>query len=502
MDREKNAREFFSPLALLRKISFITILNVNMAELVRWIEAGDSALIFQGLDIELQVLKEQRDKQLLLFLLIASSAVVYNENKEPHRYNIFTDLLEVYRTNVTEFDAKPWFTEILEFFRSYNIPLIYTLGNISYLQVALELARRDDIQAYTLFSILNKVLPNQPVDMYIQVYNYALELESHRYTESFEPLLRQQILERMEAIEKPDYVLDKFLPEVEEDVTIIGTTSNPLLLSSAVNYLGLGMNREQAAEKVQNYLDSYPDAPPLTENIMKIVGRYQLTYDEELFRRYGPVNTLVNDRLDIDHKCSNYGGCRMFLCTCFEGNKYLDFEACEPDWFHQVCQWDMKIIPSRAWAWRIPLPIGGWKGCYCSVECALNDCSTVVEPYMGEDNTNLTPEQVEDRYATLTLVTRSSLNVIKSEMKRLGVYDRKEEFVEPEPVLKRHPVYKSGEDESGLSLPPDVENESLRSQIYTGYTTLLSSARAGENATEREAKLNDLTVTDYLERGY
>jgi len=469
-----------------------------MSLLVKWIWECNENILIQGLNIQLQLLKEQKDKKELMLTLIGASAKAWSQNKTTDQYRIFTDLLEVYRTNVAEFDRLPWFTEILEYSHTIDVPLVYSLAYIDYLQVALELVSRDDIKAYNLMSRLNKVLPDQPIDMYYQVYNYGLELQSHRYTESFEPLLRQQIIDRVEPIEKPSYVLDEFLPETEYEPELEGVVINPYLLSSASEILGLGMSREQAAEMVENYQNSNPLDTSLTKNISKIVSRYKLSSDEELFKRYGPVNTLVSDRLDMDHKCSDYGGCRMFLCTCMEGNKYLDYEDCDSDWFYHMCQWDMKFIPSRSWAWRIPLPIGGWRGCYCSEECARNAASTVVEPIMGVQHNNLTEEEVENIYASLTLVIHNGINAMARDLKRIGVYDRKEVLGKIDTV-HRETVYHSGHDESGLSLPPDIENEYLWSQIYPGRTTLLSSSRDGEDVTERSSKLNDLHATDYLD---
>lgn len=109
--------------------------------------------------------------------------------------------------------------------------------------------------------------------------------------------------------------------------------------------------------------------------------RLKLAEDEELSRRLGPANPAARSFLDdsnesLDIVCRAYGGCRMLLCNCLS-NQDPDEEG-ETDWFTGHCQQCLKKISHRSHALREPRIHGGWLGCYCSLQCALE--------YIEDDN--------------------------------------------------------------------------------------------------------------------
>jgi len=141
--------------------------------------------------------------------------------------------------------------------------------------------------------------------------------------------------------------------------------------------------------------------------------------DTELFRVLGPVNLITGDRLEGDDVCCRWGGCRMLTCNSFERNDTragLSFHADGPDldpgdevdfdadWFMlRSCHECTRRIRSRAHALRIPLPYGGWLGCYCSREC--------VRSAMGAMD-------------ILNRVTETTLRTVIEQMETVGILDR------------------------------------------------------------------------------
>lgn len=129
-----------------------------------------------------------------------------------------------------------------------------------------------------------------------------------------------------------------------------------------------------------------------------MLGRYLLAAEMALLQkedafltsRLGPVNTLYDACFEIPEptlrgrgvefanecdKCAAYGGCRLFICTCFEGDALDDEEEADAPsgWFTGACELCGDEIAQQYDAHRVPLSHGGWKGCFCSEECMQLD---------------------------------------------------------------------------------------------------------------------------------
>lgn len=131
------------------------------------------------------------------------------------------------------------------------------------------------------------------------------------------------------------------------------------------------------AKKIIKYtyaLSSYDDK-------MQMLGQKITNHidDLEIFRSFGPVNTQSKYRSDEEICCLNYGGCRMFLCNDFSDYDAMDnnddYKSCNDDWYTGLCTSCELHIPHKKWSLRLPLLCGGWKGCYCSKECLMNDAN-------------------------------------------------------------------------------------------------------------------------------
>lgn len=99
-------------------------------------------------------------------------------------------------------------------------------------------------------------------------------------------------------------------------------------------------------------------------------ARDDLAGDRDLFRLLGPVNTIPGtDLTRNDHVCSRYGGCRMLTCIDYEAADDEDDVPYYTDWFRGNCDRCHQKIANRSHSIRFPMPLGGWRGCYCSLVC-------------------------------------------------------------------------------------------------------------------------------------
>lgn len=79
-------------------------------------------------------------------------------------------------------------------------------------------------------------------------------------------------------------------------------------------------------------------------------------------RLFGPVNAMI----DLECSTGRKGGCRMLTCCCYEKNP----SECEPyDWFDGSCDNCYRKIRHYSHCVRFPVNGGGFKGCFCSIEC-------------------------------------------------------------------------------------------------------------------------------------
>lgn len=165
----------------------------------------------------------------------------------------------------------------------------------------------------------------------------------------------------------------------------------------------------------------------------KIINRSEKNFAESALRQdkrliaiLGPCHPLTGSYdLNTSSKdiCLRYGGCRML--TCYENENVArdrlqdeydsEDEAgvlipdvvekerfAELEWFDGKCQHlpCSKKIRAKHHALRMPLETGGWRGCYCSFDCIVDDI-------------------IGDNIVRLDLVGR-----MREQIEDVGIYDR------------------------------------------------------------------------------
>jgi hypothetical protein len=343
-------------------------------------------------------------------------------------------IIKEYQDFFEQYDELPWYVRILDLtiteISDEILYKIYIMTNTQYVDIANELVKQDGIDAMTAFRRIERLYPEQDGEMYQQLLTFSESLQSNRNTETFEPLLREHIVAQRPVAPEPTYLLDpdpKDSQRLTELLTELNTAENAgsantaeLLTAGRVN-MGLG-SRDDAIDELETILTADPGIPPHGDEVAKIIGRFRLGTDVELFRLFGPVNVQVNDQLHVDDVCSIYGGCRMFTCNCFEGSAYDISEDRDNFWFVGYCKTCLDRIQNLRTAFRVPLPIGGWVGCYCSPECAAVDAPEYIQLINANRIVGLTMDEVTELRKNAATIITNAITIVFGDLRRLGVY--------------------------------------------------------------------------------
>lgn len=226
------------------------------------------------------------------------------------------------------------------------------------------------------------------IDYYIDIVNYHDNDNSIKIAKRLFEIIKlskeewQSLYDLTENIEDEEYEnqkLREFFKEQLSEVIKVKPTwlksfpkplelkEPPVLPSveSTVNNL-MRKIKDKRVEIEETLIVQYSMFP--INDKLKMIGSKEIFDDTDIFREFGPLNTMYSDS-----QCNKYGGCRMFTCTEFEFNDtdYLSVEEQveSTDWFTGYCINCDKDIDNRKYAVRKPCIKGGWIGCYCSVKC-------------------------------------------------------------------------------------------------------------------------------------
>jgi hypothetical protein len=160
--------------------------------------------------------------------------------------------------------------------------------------------------------------------------------------------------------------------------------------------------------------------------------RAQLQDNEALFRILGPVNPKIDFDLALEHPCAAYGGCRMFICRCsetYDEGEEDDEQLYSPDdegkfhdltsWFTGSCDYCQRKIASPYHAVRLPIPVGGWRGTYCSFDHVRGAVAEGINR----------PEDIQCQPGRCTAVSHEDLQIkiidlLEEEVRSVGIQDR------------------------------------------------------------------------------
>jgi hypothetical protein len=195
---------------------------------------------------------------------------------------------------------------------------------------------------------------------------WIIEEDNPKYSQFKDNIPTQKYLESITREE----------PEVDKFIIPSGPEAADLLTKGLENQ-GLTVEdiKDQREHIARQYeLSDTETKIELIKPFYTIENKKLLENDDSIFRIYGPSNRIDGEYLMLQNTpCSRLGGCRMFLCLHLENySEDLGVQDSIPDfldWFHPECDYCERKILKRNYAFRLPGLFGGWKGCFCSVDC-------------------------------------------------------------------------------------------------------------------------------------
>ena len=141
------------------------------------------------------------------------------------------------------------------------------------------------------------------------------------------------------------------------------------LVKKAKDFFYISENIDKEDEEV----DNVEVKPQMNEALLNYLNASSLEESPDIAHKanrvFGPANRYV-DRNCISNPNRN-GPCRMLECLCreVEDNDVYIFDKAE--WFTGTCNnyRCSRRIRDRSHCVRIPAEGGGWKGCFCSIDC-------------------------------------------------------------------------------------------------------------------------------------
>lgn len=236
-----------------------------------------------------------------------------------------------------------------------------------------------------------------------------IEFAQERHNVFLENFLWNLFEEVAPYAEYPSWVSDFGLtspPEITNPYNlemISNITSDPNLSAEKIlekfKELGIEFEDEEEAlvylkNKLKTTLKTDLD---VNNNIISLFNKKlieELYYDKNIFRWFGPDNPTPSSSE------------RMFESFLYD---YDDETDLINDWYTGFCNFCHLKIRRRVHSLRIPMPSGGWMGCYCSFDCLRKGIAN----YDYEDK----------EYHILIHVMA---NILEDEIRTIGIQDRED----------------------------------------------------------------------------
>jgi len=146
--------------------------------------------------------------------------------------------------------------------------------------------------------------------------------------------------------------------EVRRSMTSLSIEAKKLLLSQFVNEKGRNEFLDEFFPKEKIFLNRTYGP---TNSFSDYINEFETFYDD-------------NNPIRQENKLSTIYSEHMLSCVLYDNEDGFDGAYLKTyDWFTGVCEKCVSKIPFRHWAVREPHYWGGWRGCYCSWDCVLDD---------------------------------------------------------------------------------------------------------------------------------
>lgn len=359
-----------------------------LVNLFNHIQNGNKEIVEKVIE-KLPISSLEDDDRLKLLLDILIVCAEFNRSEiVPVILPYFYPLEELYEQSIITslfLDKIP--EDILKF-------VVKSVEESSYVVVIEELIQRNQGDEVEAARKAWNVFGEQPLDVIKSLFESAKEAENISMME----YLGNLIDERNDFAPIPPWVKDfnmKEEPKISGEIITIEDIDIEEIMKN-FDYLGIDIEEKEEAKKLieaKIRIGTIKEKKELFGEFLNRKKIEKLQDDIELFRWFGPDNPF-------------YGSSsRMFT-----GNEY-DYDEEEEkfeDWFTGACLNCHLRIRSRYHAVRIPMPFGGWSGCYCSIICLLKGI-----------------QEMEYENKEVDLIVRMMAKVLEEELMTFGIQDRK-----------------------------------------------------------------------------
>jgi hypothetical protein len=171
--------------------------------------------------------------------------------------------------------------------------------------------------------------------------------------------------------------------DVKIDISQLDPDSLIDMLTSGLADVGVALDEIESNKRKLKKRFEKSSVAVREQMLMPIIEsekRKGMRESEDLFHLFGPSFASSGTDFSLNTPCTQWGGCRMFLCVCHERSdddgEYVDVmdendnnDSWEVEWFRGACDNCHRRIERKHYAVRIPVSVGGWKGCFCSWDC-------------------------------------------------------------------------------------------------------------------------------------
>jgi hypothetical protein len=336
-----------------------------------------------------------------------------NELDDPLKSRLLNDILVV----CSEYRRKDFLPFILSFFfpdqELYDIspitalfldPLI-SVRALTFVAVTME-------ESYML--VIQELIKRNQGEEEVFAAKRALEVFGERTADEWKSLVEYadetgnefmsnylgSLLEKVnEFAPVPEWVKDfgmKSAPEISGETLELNVDA---LVEDILNgFQWAGIEIEEDKEKIKRIVEAKwrlgtnEEKQRLFEEFIKKKTAEKLENDIDVFRWYGPNNPLYGES--------------SFMFTADDYDYDEDSER-TLDWFRGACDICHRRIRKRVHAVRMPFPMGGWYGCYCSFPCLRK-----AQKYEEYDKMEI------------DMLAEEMINTLEEELFRNGIQDR------------------------------------------------------------------------------
>lgn len=233
--------------------------------------------------------------------------------------------------------------------------------------------------------LLTELENKEQADLYNYLFNLASEVSDYAPIPDWiikdHVVTNEELEHKLLSLEHPNIKIEPH--KLSSDIYQLLTPFSDISLNQIEN--DLSRSSEQ-------------DLQTLVSIISNIQTEKALEEDNKLISYFGPSNPI---QYPLSGKYEDHGLDRMFLCDLFDHDPITGEDI---DYFEGSCDKCALRIRKRHHCVRMPIPNGGWEGCFCSWKC--------------------TSEYANDKYYLDGPFIDNLISLYEKQINTYGIYER------------------------------------------------------------------------------